>query len=536
MSDGFRELGLSAESIATIDALGYEKPTPVQAQAIPVMLAGRDLIAQAQTGTGKTAAFALPMIDRLDIAQAKPQALVLCPTRELAMQVAEAAFTFGRSRGVKVTGVYGGQPIWRQIRQLQAGVHVVVATPGRMLDHLRRATLDPAGLKTIVLDEADEMLAMGFLEDVEAILAQMPAERQVSLFSATMPAPIARLAAKYLKNPRTVSVDSGKQPVRLIRQSYCEVASAHKMEALMRIFDLETPGPTIVFCRTRRACDEVGDQLAGQGFQADRLHGDMEQPERDRVMKRFKDGAFEILVATDVASRGLDIESVTHVINFDVPWDAESYTHRIGRTGRAGREGDAITLIEPRERRHLRAIEKSTGAKMKAMRIPTIADIATRRLDQLSAEITGRIALGGLEEERASVKKMAEKSDPLDLAAALFRLLRDARAPKVRSDEGDINLAAPAEDGMVKLWISAGRAEGVRPADLVGAISGEAGIPGKVIGSIDVVAHASFVEVPAGVAERVIRALSRARIRNNRVRVQRFDGARKPKGHFKPRR
>ncbi|MDQ2731299.1 MAG: DEAD/DEAH box helicase, partial [Armatimonadota bacterium] len=318
MSRSFSELGLSPDVLKGVTGAGYEDPTPIQSQAIPMLLTGGDLVAQAQTGTGKTAAFGLPMLEQLLPATDKPQFLVLCPTRELAIQVSEAIYALGRPKGCRVLPIYGGQPIDRQLRALKLGVQIVVGTPGRMLDHLRRGSLDLSGIKMIILDEADEMLDMGFVEDIETILKELPTERQIALFSATIPAPIARLAQKYLRNPQKIEIAEEKHTTPMIRQSYYQVSPSQKMDALSRILDMETPGPTIIFCRTRRECDELGEHLRGRGYQADSLHGEMSQPERDRVMKRFRSGQSDLLVATDVAARGLDIETVTHVINYDM--------------------------------------------------------------------------------------------------------------------------------------------------------------------------------------------------------------------------
>jgi ATP-dependent RNA helicase DeaD len=524
MNDSFAALGLSPETLKGIDAAGFEAPTPIQTQAIPILLAGEDLVAQAQTGTGKTAAFALPLVERLDPEAARPQALVLCPTRELAVQVSEAVYSLGRQRGFRVLPVYGGQPIDRQLRALRQGVQIVVGTPGRLLDHLRRKTLDLAGVATVVLDEADEMLDMGFIEEIELILDELPEERQIALFSATIPEPIARLARKYLRDPRRVTIEATPQTVPQIRQCYYEVLPAHKLDALTRILDMETPGPTIIFCRTKREADELGEHLRGRGFVAESLHGDMGQAERDRAMRRFRQGQTDLLVATDVAARGLDIETVTHVINYDIPWDVEGYTHRIGRTGRAGREGDAITLVSPRERRQLKLIERATGTRIAPVRLPTAADIAARRRELFRESVVGAVSGGGLDEFLIMVEELAGEHEPSEVAAAALKLLWTERQPgasgTLTAQEMEAGDGTRPEPGMARLFLTAGRRDGLRPTDLVGAIANEAGIPGREIGAIDILDHCAFVEVPLGVADKVVRALSRATLRGRRVKVE----------------
>ena len=518
----FETLGLSADTLQTIQRAGFETPTPVQAQAIPALLAGKDLVGQAQTGTGKTAAFALPMVDRLDPQRSEPQALILCPTRELAVQVSEAIYTLGRSRGFRVLPVYGGQPIDRQVRALRSGVHIVVGTPGRLLDHLRRGTLDTGAIRMVVLDEADEMLAMGFVEDVETILDELPEERQTALFSATMPGPIARLSEKYLKDPLRVAIKAAPHTVPQIRQSYYEVSPQQKVDALSRILDMETPGPTIIFCRTKGGVDELAEHLRGRGHVADSLHGDMSQTERDRVMRRFRQGQVELLVATDVAARGLDIETVTHVINYDLPWDAEVYTHRIGRTGRAGREGDAITLVTPRERRQFQMIQRGVGSKITPVRLPTPSDIAARRREVFKQSIVRALEAGEFDEFLVTVEELTDTHEPAEIAAAALKLLWGDQKSQVGAEPVDgASDGVRPEPGMARLFITVGRQEGLRPTDLVGAIANETNLPGRAIGAIDIMDHCAFVEVPLASADKVIKALSRTTLRGRRVRVER---------------
>ncbi len=516
----FAELGLKDSIVKAIVEMGYECPTPIQARAIPVLLEGGDLIGQAQTGTGKTAAFALPIIQRVDPSTNDTQALILAPTRELAVQVAGGIWDLAKHTGIRVVPVYGGQPIDRQFRALKSGAHVVVGTPGRVLDHIRRGSLNLSTVKFCVLDEADEMMALGFAEDMEAILAQLPDERQLAFFSATMPPKIAALTKTYLKNPKHVSIESKRRTVETTNQTYYEVPKGKKLEALGRVLDMESPGPTIVFCRTRQETNDLSDNLRLRGYNAEALHGDMSQQERDRVMRRFRDGAADLLVATDVAARGLDIETVTHVINYDIPFDVEAYIHRIGRTGRAGRTGDAITLIEGKQRRQLEAIERVTGAKIKPARIPTAADIAARRRDQFKDTLREAIAAGQFEAHLATVDDLAEDFDPAQIAAAALHLLwQNQHSTPAAAEELDADFEQP-EMGMTRIFIGLGRQDGLRPGDIVGAIVNEAGIASKAIGVIDVLDRTAFVEVPLAEGERVVQALRNTKLRNKKVKVQ----------------
>jgi ATP-dependent RNA helicase DeaD len=522
ISATFNDLGLNEALLRAVVDAGFEAPTPIQARAIPPLLAGRDLIGQAQTGTGKTAAFGLPIIQQVDSSRAVPQALVLAPTRELAVQVAGELHQFAKHAGVRIVPVYGGQPIDRQFRALRAGPHIVVGTPGRILDHLRRASLNLEEVKTCVLDEGDEMLALGFIEDIETILAALPEERQLALFSATMPPRIASLAKRFLREPERVTIEAKRRTVETTNQTYYEVPPGRKLEALARVLDMETPGSTIVFCRTRKETDELADSLRVRGYDAEALHGDMAQPERDRVMKRFREGQSDLLVATDVAARGLDIDSVTHVINYDIPWDVEQYIHRIGRTGRAGRTGDAITLVEPRERRQLRVIEHMIGAKIQPARIPTAADIASRRREIFKDALRETLEEGEFDAHLTTVEELCEEYDPGEIAAAALQILWESWAGEARESDED-EIAADAERpeaGMARLFVSMGRQEGLRPGDLVGAITNEVGLAGKAVGAIDILDHTAFVEVPSDRANDVIAALERTKLRGKRVRVQ----------------
>jgi ATP-dependent RNA helicase DeaD len=560
-AEGFDALGLSPELLAAIRSLGYEEPTPIQREAIPQMLAGRDLVGQAATGTGKTAAFALPVLQRIadqlrehrdGHEPTEPLALILVPTRELAMQVSEAIYKYGRSSGVVVTPVYGGQHIGRQLDALRRGVHVVVATPGRALDHVRRGSLPLRSVKTVVLDEADEMLDMGFAEDLEAILDDVPSQRQTVLFSATMPKRIDAIARKHLTDPvrvriRPAEAETGMAP--LVSQRVYVVRRAHKPAALGRILDVEDPGATLVFCRTRGEVDQLTETLNGRGYRAEALHGGMDQAQRDRVMGRLRSGTAELLVATDVAARGLDVDLLTHVVNYDVPSAPEAYVHRIGRVGRAGREGVAITLAEPRELRLLTNIERLTKQKIGAESVPTVADLRARQLEQTVAALSTAIETGDLDAFRPVLEQLAERHDPEQVALAAIRLVHEAngagddereipdatprpdqqrpersegRGHGARTDRGGPKreLSATVKTGQV--YVGAGRSSNVRPQDLVGAIANETRLTGREIGAIRVADHYSVVEVPDSAVDEVIAAMSTTMLRGKRVSARRY--------------
>jgi ATP-dependent RNA helicase DeaD len=568
-TQAFAALGLGPETLQAIVDLGFTTPTPVQEQAIPLLLAGRDLVAQAPTGTGKTAAYGLPIVEQLDESELRPQALVVVPTRELAIQVAEALHAMGARRELVTLPIYGGQPYERQFRALKRGVQVVVGTPGRVLDHLGRGTLDLGAVRTVVLDEADEMLDMGFIEDIEAILSALPGDRQTELFSATIPPRVARLAEQYQRDPARISVAAREAVAPRVRQVYYEVPFAGKQEALSRILDLEEPDSAIVFVRTRRDADEVAEQLNGQGYIAQAIHGEINQAQRERVLDRFRKGHTQLLVATDVAARGLDIPDVSHIINYDLPLDAESYVHRIGRTGRAGRGGEALTLVTPRERRQLQLIERAIHRRLERLRLPTHADVAARRRAAFREDVLAILDAGQLDPFLALVEDLADSHDPAELAAAAFKLAAQAReaahpghadvwAPVASSapttaEPGELTRAtsatAPDEEPattrragkrreeregaptprarreratpprMARLFLRVGRRDGVRPADLVGAIAIEAGVPGDAIGDIDLYDTFSFVEVPQDAADSVLDALNATTIRNRQPRA-----------------
>ncbi len=549
-------------------ALGYEEPTPIQREAIPLLREGHDLIGLAGTGTGKTAAFTLPILDRLATSSTRKsagaRALVLVPTRELAMQVSEAIHTYAKGLPLSVVPLYGGAPMDQQIRALRRGADIVVGTPGRALDHLRRQTLDLAALEVLVLDEADEMLDMGFAEDIDTIIAQTPATRQTALFAATMAPRIAAIAGKHLTNPSRVTIAhekraAGKLP--RIRQTAYVVGRGQKVAALGRILDFENPKSAIVFCRTRIEVDELTEKLNAHGFGAQGLHGGMEQKHRDRVMQMFRKEQADILVATDVAARGLDIEHVSHVINFDVPISPQVYVHRIGRTGRVGRDGIAITLADPREHRFLRSVEALTKQKIEVLPLPTLADLRARRLNATREQLSARLAKGGFEEARTIVEALAQDFDVFDVAAAAVTLVHEAaestmpateiasvpiyERPRERDRGGDregdrggdreharggdrerphVAKARPRGDvqvgPMAVLFVGAGKAAGIRPGDLVGAITGEAGIPAHLLGAIKIAESHALVEVPAALANPILLALRATKIRGQRVTVR----------------
>ena len=553
-TDGFGGSGLSSGLVAAITALGYEEPTPVQREAIPLLLSGRDLLAQAATGTGKTAAFALPMVQRL--AGAGPstdrhvRGLVLVPTRELAMQVSEAMHKYGRGSGLAVVPVYGGASMQQQIRALDRGAGIVVATPGRALDHLRRKSIDFSALQMLVLDEADEMLDMGFAEDLEAILESTPKTRQTALFAATMPARILAIAQTHLRSPARVMIAAeksaaGKLP--RVRQVAYVVGRAQKAVALQRVLDTESPSSAIVFCRTRLEVDTLVEQLNAHGYRAEALHGGMQQRQRDAVMNRFRSAKADLLVATDVAARGLDIEHLSHVFNYDLPSSPEVYVHRIGRTGRAGRTGTAITLLDPREHRHLRTIENLTRQKIEVCPLPTVADLRAKRLELTRASLRERLLQGDFDDVRVVVESLAAEFDVLDVASAAVKLAhiavageadtRDIDIPQPpsfdhghggkgkRPQRGDPREARAGRD-VVRLFIGAGRQAGIRPADLVGAISNEAGVRSVDLGAIQIAERFSLIEVPADAADDIVTALRRTTVRGRKVLIRRDRDAR----------
>ncbi len=550
---GFAALGLSDKVVAAVTALGYEEPTPIQREAIPLLREGRDVIGLAGTGTGKTAAFSLPLLDRLTTSAAAvrhaTRAVVLVPTRELAMQVSEAMHKYSRHLRLTVVPLYGGASMELQIRALRRGVDVVVATPGRALDHLRRETLDLSAVEILVLDEADEMLDMGFADDIDALLSATPSARQTALFAATMAPRIAAITGKHLKNPSRVTIAREKRPagkLPRIRQSAYIVGRPQKMAALGRILDFEDPKSAIVFCRTRVEVDELTNTLQAHGFGAQALHGGLAQRQRDRVMDAFRKEQSDVLVATDVAARGLDIDHVSHVINFDVPTSPEVYIHRIGRTGRIGREGVAITLANPREHRFLRSVEALTKQKIEVLPLPSVADLRARRLEATRDALREQLTAGDFGEARAIVDSLAQEFDVLDIAAAAIKMVHDTGEPALadaeiaqpplhderpaRRERGERDApprspARPRASGydgpMTVLFVGAGRSAGVRPGDIVGAITGEAGVPSSVLGGIRIGDAYSLVEVPDAMANDILAAMRKTKLRGQKVTVRR---------------
>jgi ATP-dependent RNA helicase DeaD len=539
MAKGFKALGLDDAVVETVAALGYEEPTPIQREVIPLFLKEADILAQAATGTGKTAAFALPMLQRIagdGSERGSPRGLVLVPTRELAMQVSEAFHKYGRRVGVTVVPVYGGAPIDQQVRALKRGVEVVVATPGRAMDHIRRGTLVLDRVKIVVLDEADEMLDLGFAEDLDAILAATPGDRQTALFSATMPSRIAAIASRHLKAPKRVTIarEVAKGEIPKVRQMAYIVPRGQKPAALSRVLELEEPTSVIVFCRTRFEVDDLSGTLTAHGYRAEPIHGGLQQRQRDRVMKAFRAGQVDVLVATDVAARGLDIGHLSHVVNYDVPSAPESYLHRVGRTGRGSKSGTAITLAEPREHRQLRTIEAFMKQKIEVRALPTVADLRARRLELVRASVRERILAGKLDEVRVIVESLAQEFDIVDVASASIELLLAAGAsekePAALETGGPVAPAAPGLrkesrprgvfEEVGRIYIGAGRNAGIRPADLVGAITGEAGIDSGELGAIEIADRFSIVEVPTRLMASIITALRNTTIRRKKVAVR----------------
>jgi len=566
----FDQLALAKPLLKVLNEIGYESPSPIQAETIPLLLAGKDIIGQAQTGTGKTAAFALPMISNLDLKQKDPQVLVLAPTRELAIQVAEAFQKYARHmKGFHVLPIYGGQDYRGQIRSLQRGVHVVVGTPGRVMDHMRRGTLKLDMLKALVLDEADEMLRMGFVDDVEWILEQTPDERQIALFSATMPSQIRRIATRYLNNPAQVTIKTKTTTVDTIRQRFWPVSGMHKLDALTRICEAEPFDAMIIFVRTKTATVELAEKLSARGYAAAAINGDIQQNLRERTINNLKNKKLDILVATDVAARGLDVERISHVVNYDIPYDTEAYVHRIGRTGRAGRQGDAILFVAPREKRLLFAIEKATNKKIERMELPSTEDINDKRVDKFKQRISDALAT----EEMGFFYQMIEQYQQehnvpaLEIAAALAHLLqgdtpllltnkpqrpsrdnweRDDRPAKRgdnrggrdsgrgnKRDGGEAKIRTrrerapkremPPGEGLERYRIEVGHNHDVQPGNIVGAIANEAGLDGAHIGRINIMDEHSFVDLPTGMPKEVFQDLIKVRVAGQALKISRVE-------------
>lgn len=579
---GFAALGLPARILQAVEASGYTEPTPVQARCIPALMEGRDVLGQAQTGTGKTAAFALPLLARLSRKERKPQVLVLTPTRELAIQVAESFEGYGDMMpGFQVLPIYGGSSYTPQFRALERGVHVVVGTPGRVMDHIRRGSLQLDGLRSLVLDEADEMLKMGFLEDVQWILEHIPAERQTALFSATMPPAVQRIAEDHLGEPEVIRIEARSRPADTIRQRILRVHGPHKLEALTRVLEAEPTEGVIAFVRTKNQAAEVADALEARGLSAAALSGDVTQANREKIVDKLRSGRIDIVVATDVAARGLDVERISHVVNYDMPMDAETYVHRIGRTGRAGRTGEAILFVKPKEQRTLRLFERAVGAPMEPMRLPSPQELSAARVERFRARIADSMQADDLGFFRELVEEMLAPTsddsdsapvDPVQLAAALARMaqgdtplkpqsqaepLRNGRRDQVEWQENEGNQGArrakkferggrtdrfddagprrergprpkrelgPPERGMERFRVQVGYRDGAAPGPIVGAICNETGLEGKHIGRIEIYESYATVDLPSGMPEEIFDKLQRTRVNNRALRLSKERG------------
>ena len=547
----FDSFGLADDLLQTVNSLGYESPSPIQAESIPPLLEGRDILGQAQTGSGKTAAFALPLLSRINIKKRSPQILVLAPTRELAIQVSEAFQKYaGNMKGFHVVPIYGGQDYRVQFRALDRGVHVVVGTPGRVMDHMRKGSINLENLQCLVLDEADEMLRMGFIDDVEWVLEQIPTDHQTALFSATMPKQISKIAQKYLNDPVLIKIQDKSATVDTVRQRYWMVSGMHKLDALTRILEVEDTDGILVFARTKIMTTQLAERLEARGFAAEALNGDMPQTLREATINRFKSGKLDIMIATDVAARGLDVPRISHVINYDVPYDTESYVHRIGRTARAGRDGDAILFISPREKRMLRSIEKATRQKIERMDLPSHSLVNERRVEKFKQRITDTLANGeDLKLFAEVVESYAIEHDvpPVEIAVALASMAQGDSPlilkadDKIRFEHGDRGDRGKREDkrermgrserkerkkksdpvtqGMERFHISVGKAHGVKPASIVGAISSVAGLSDKEIGRIELHDRFSFVELPFGMPKEIFNDLKKTKIAGEKLAI-----------------
>lgn len=511
----FEDFSLSKETLKSISIMGYEEPTPIQVSAIPMVLGGADLVGQAQTGTGKTAAFGIPIVE-LHRKGKKPFAIILEPTRELAVQVAQEMNKIGAKKNVVVLPVYGGMSIETQIRALKKGVDVVVGTPGRVIDHIKRKTISLSDIRVVVLDEADEMLDMGFVDDIETILKTTPPERQTLLFSATMPQPIMNIAKRYMRNPEKIRINPKDLVVTEIKQVFYEVRDADKINALSRLIDVEDPKLAIVFCHTKRDVDEVAMKLEQMGYNASALHGDYTQARRDEVMGKFKKGMIDILVATDVAARGLDIKNVTHVINFSIPQNPDSYIHRIGRTGRAGKSGIAITLVTPREYNHLRLIERTAKTTIDRKKLPSSQEVMKAKEKNITNDISEIISMNKHAAYAPFIQQLSDHFSFSDIAAAAFHMAfgepREQPVEEIRDRE-------KTGGGAVRLFMTIGRKDKVKVPDIVKSIAAEANIPHSKIGKIDVFDKFTFVEVPAELADRVIRSVDDVIMMGRRVKI-----------------
>ena len=526
----FDELDLCQEILRGVKEMGFEEASPIQAQAIPVAMQGYDVIGQAQTGTGKTAAYTIPMLMKIDPQIKKPQAIVLCPTRELAVQVAEEIRKLAKYMSdIKVLPVYGGQEIVRQIKSLKTGVQIIVGTPGRVMDHMRRKTVKFDNINMVILDEADEMLDMGFREDMETILTETPEDRQTVMFSATMPKAIMDIARNFQKDARIIKVVRKELTVSNIEQFYYEVRPKNKTEVLCRLIDIYNPRLSVVFCNTKRQVDELISELKGRGYFADGIHGDMKQQQRDRVMDDFRSGKVDILIATDVAARGIDVDDVDMVFNYDIPQDEEYYVHRIGRTGRAGRSGMALSFISGKEVYKLKDIERYCKTKILAKPVPSLDDVKNTKLDNMFDKIRQTIEEGGLTDMVNLVEEHVNQEEytSMDMAAALLKMLIGDTLD--REDEvEEFHFDTDKDDSrMVRLFINIGKKDKIKPANILGAIAGESGMPGKLVGAIDMMDNYTFVDVPAIHAEKILKAMNdNVQIKGRRVNVEKANQSR----------
>ncbi|WP_266157947.1 DEAD/DEAH box helicase [Dyella silvatica] len=576
---GFATLGLHPEVLRVLADVGYESPSPIQAATIPPLLEGRDVLGQAQTGTGKTAAFALPILSRINVKPGKPQALVLAPTRELAIQVAEAFQRYAAHiPGFQVLPIYGGQSYGPQLHSLKRGVHIVVGTPGRVIDHLDRGTLDLSELRYLVLDEADEMLRMGFIDDVEKVLQATPPQRQVALFSATMPTVIRKIAQRHLKDPVEVTIKSSTTTAANIRQRYWFVSGLHKLDAMTRILEAEPFDAMIIFARTKQATEELAEKLQARGLAAAAINGDIAQPQRERVIQQLKDGKLDILVATDVAARGLDVERISHVMNYDIPYDTESYVHRIGRTGRAGRSGEAILFVTPREKGMLRAIERATRQPIEEMKLPTVEAVNDQRIAKFKQRISDTLAVGDLSFFQQLIEQFEQEHNipAIEIAAALARIAqgdqpllltpppkreyapreqesrertprdRNERRPSFEREGGDSRPpreraprerdSAPrefgtrpvrehvTEEGKRTYRVEVGHEHGVKPGNIIGAIANEAGLESSFIGRLSIRGEYSLIDLPDGMPKEVFQHLQKVWVSQQQLRIHEWDG------------
>jgi len=589
---GFAALALKPEVLKALSDVGYESPSPIQAATIPPLLEGSDVLGQAQTGTGKTAAFALPILSRIELKPGKPQALVLAPTRELAIQVAEAFQRYAAHMpGLQVLPIYGGQSYGPQLHALKRGVQIVVGTPGRVIDHLERGTLDLSELKFLVLDEADEMLRMGFIDDVEKVLQATPPSRQVALFSATMPAPIRKIAQQHLKNPVEVTIKSSTTTAANIRQRYWFVSGLHKLDAMTRILEAEPFDAMIIFARTKQATEELAEKLQARGLAAAAINGDIAQAQRERVIQQLKDGKLDVLVATDVAARGLDVERISHVLNYDIPYDTESYVHRIGRTGRAGRSGEAILFVTPREKGMLRAIERATRQPIEEMRLPTVEAVNDVRIARFKQRISDTLAVGELELFQQLIEQYEQEHNipAVEIAAALARIAQGDQpllltpppkrdfAPRERDDRQDNRRddrrgadrdgprtsqqdrgereqrprdrdGAPrefgtrpvrphqTEEGKRTYRVEVGHEHGVKPGNIIGAIANEAGLESGFIGRLSIRGEYSLIDLPDGMPKEVFEHLKKVWVSQQQLRIKEWDGDDSGAGEAPPRR